>query len=343
MFNLHRVILACAACLLFAGASWADSPELALREFASGQVKKGVRSIGFGGDGATWGNYGLVWKDANTALLDAGDTAYADGNNFRFGAVGITSPTLWHGLAIYAIALQQSTNTIDYQAKSPGLGPTPQPVSGQGENHAEFVKIAMPLGGGVSAGLLLSHELSDFHASSLANPGNTVSYQTQWRPSGGFGVAWQPSPKVLVGFRALLNRDTEHRNDATGDAVGTASSQEFRLGGSYAPWSGALIDTGFTHLRRKNTLSGTDSAYYAPNLGFEQSFPSHGLTARFGLDESSPGVGLTAKFGDFKLDAAFVHDLGRKRVGDLFGHRSDSLIMTLNWDYLSAFRGKPRL
>jgi hypothetical protein len=29
------------------------APELAMRDFASGQVKKGVRSIGFGGDGAT--------------------------------------------------------------------------------------------------------------------------------------------------------------------------------------------------------------------------------------------------------------------------------------------------
>jgi len=38
---------------------------------------------------------------------------------------------------------------------------------------------------------------------------------------------------------------------------------------------------------------------------------------------------------------AFVHDLARKRVGDLFGHRSDSMIMTLNWDYLSAMRGTP--
>src|SRR5215469_13389618 len=46
-----------------------SSPELAMRDFSSGQIKKGVRSIGFGGDGATWGNYGLVWRDAGTALV----------------------------------------------------------------------------------------------------------------------------------------------------------------------------------------------------------------------------------------------------------------------------------
>ena len=44
----------------------AQSPELAMRDFSSGQIKKGVRSLGFGGDGATWGNYALVWKDPGT-------------------------------------------------------------------------------------------------------------------------------------------------------------------------------------------------------------------------------------------------------------------------------------
>src|ERR1700745_4160429 len=66
----------------------AQSPELAIREFSSSQIKKGVRSIGFGGDGATWGNYGLVWKDAGTALVDYGDTSYTNGNDFHFAAAG---------------------------------------------------------------------------------------------------------------------------------------------------------------------------------------------------------------------------------------------------------------
>ena len=36
---------------LMASPSFAQtSPELAMRDFASGQIKKGVRSIGFGGD-----------------------------------------------------------------------------------------------------------------------------------------------------------------------------------------------------------------------------------------------------------------------------------------------------
>jgi len=78
-----------------------------MREFSSGQIKKGVRSIGFGGDGATWGNYSLVWRDADTALVDYGDTHYTNGNDFHFEAVGLTSPSLWHGLTIYVIAMEK--------------------------------------------------------------------------------------------------------------------------------------------------------------------------------------------------------------------------------------------
>src|SRR5579863_6115462 len=83
--------------------SFGQSPELSLREFASGQIKKGVRSIGMGGDGATWGNYALVYRDSSTALLDIGATHYPNGNNFSFTAVGVTLPPLKNGLTIYAI------------------------------------------------------------------------------------------------------------------------------------------------------------------------------------------------------------------------------------------------
>jgi hypothetical protein len=63
----------------FSSEAHAQSPELSMREFSSGQIKKGVRSIGFGGDGATWGNYGLVYRDAATALADVGVTDYTNG------------------------------------------------------------------------------------------------------------------------------------------------------------------------------------------------------------------------------------------------------------------------
>lgn len=324
--------------IVSSGSAWAQSPELLLREFASGQVKKGVRSIGFGGDGATWGNYALVWKDEGTALADAGTTNYTNGNTFRFDAVGITSPSLWQNFAIYAIALDQSSNDIRLNLKSPGLGAVPVSAVGQGGNQAFFTKMAMPLGGGFSAGLLLSHEVSQFTARSEASPEKTVRYETEWRPSGGWGVVWQqPDSSLLVGFRAIHNRDLERRTDASGVSEGLAKTNEYRMGGSLSPWQGALIDIGGTYLHRQNDRSRTESATLSPNLGFEQSFYNKKMTFRFGLDESSPGAGFTAKFAPVKVDVAYIHNLGIERVGNLFGSRSDSVIMTLTIDYLPLF------
>src|SRR5581483_1084815 len=111
-----RVWLACLAAVAvvagFAQGARAQSPELSMRDFSSGQIKKGVRSIGFGGDGATWGNYGLVWKDADSALVDYGNTRFTNGNDFQFAAMGATTPALWHGMSIYMIGMDQRSNTI---------------------------------------------------------------------------------------------------------------------------------------------------------------------------------------------------------------------------------------
>jgi len=170
-----------------------------LREFASGQIKKGVRSVGFGGDGATWGNYGLVYRDAGRALVDGGLTHFTNGNDFSFTAVGATSPPLWHGLAIYAIALSQHAEDIRLSLSSPGLGPVARSVIGNGANQALFTKIAMPMGAGVSAGVLFSYELSQFSA--VTDSGDSsVHYRTAWRPSGGLGVAWQPASRLLFRY-----------------------------------------------------------------------------------------------------------------------------------------------
>ena len=194
-----------------------------MREFSSGQTKKGVRSIGFGGDVASWGNYALVWRDADTALVDYGDTHYTNGNDFHFAAVGATSPALWHDLAIYVIGMFQETNDVRFNAKSPGLGSNPVPLIGTGSDHAFFAKIALPIGKGVSVGVLLSRETSQFDAAAQSNPNQRVHYQTEWRPSGGFGVSWQPNKKLLFGFRGLLNNDLERRTDPAGVTEGMAA------------------------------------------------------------------------------------------------------------------------
>jgi hypothetical protein len=328
------VVVVIASVWVLPGRARAQSPELSMREFSSGQIKKGVRSIGFGGDGATWGNYALVYKDADTALFDYGDTHYTNGNDFHFEAVGLTTPTLWHGLAVYAIAMLQDSNNVHFTGRSQGLGPTPVSLVGKGSDNAIFIKAAMPLGKGFSVGGLFSHETSQFDAApSTGTTQQTVHYQTEWRPSGGFGVTWQPRKKMLFGFRGLLNNDTERRTDPLTTVEGGVHSKEFRLGGSYLPWQGAVVDVGGTRLERRNDLAGTHTLVYHPNLGFEQALPQSGLTLRFGVDETSPTVGVSWKFSRFKLDSAYVENMARSRVGNLFGTRSNSVLFTFTVDY----------
>ena len=311
----------------------AQSPELTMRDFSSAQIKKGVRSIGFGGDGATWGNYGLVWKDADTALLDYGNTRFDNGNTFQFSAAGLTSPDLWHGLAVYVIAMTQSAHDIHFKDKSPAFGSTPVPVSSAGSDHAIFSKIAMPLGNGISAGVLLAHETSKFDATQTGSPGQGVHYQTQWRPSGGLGVAWQPDKSTIVGVRVLVNDDQEQRTDSKSLTQGLSRSKEFRLGGSTAPWSGALVDLGWTHLERHSALTGLSTTADHPNVGFEQAFGERRYVLRLGIDETSPTLGFSFNYRPVHLDLAYVHDMARARVGQLFGDHSRSVIVTLTMDY----------
>jgi hypothetical protein len=300
----------------------AQSPELSMREFASGQVKKGVRAIGFGGDGATNGNYSLVWRDAASSLVDFGVTNYDNGNTFSFVAAAATTPALWKGLAIYAIGLTQWGDVISV----PSLG-----ARGNGRDNALFIKAAMPLPKGFSAGLLLSFEQSRFDST-------TVAFKTDWRPSGGFGVSWQPIPRVLTGIRALLNNDWEHRTDAKGEVQGLARSYEFRAGVAVGLWQGALVDIGGTLLDRANGIANTERVAPEPNVGFEQAFWERKLVLRAGLDESTFGAGLSLKLKPFNLDVAYLYNLGLARIGTIFGERSNSVIFTLTLDYAALAR-----
>lgn len=318
----------------------AQAPEIALREFASGQIKKGVRAIGFGGDGATWGNYGLVYREAGGALIDWGVTSYTNGNDFTFTAVGFTSPKLWHDLAIYAIALSQHATDTHLSLASPFFGDAPVPVHGDGANQAIFIKAAMPLGYGFSAGVLLSYELSQYDVVPDQGPGY-IHLETQWRPSGGFGVAWQPTDWILIGTRFILNNDLEIRTDPTGSGAGIYHSFEERLGGSVSLWRGGLLDAGMTGRQRIRGLDGTSTGGLSPNLGIEQSLFDKHLALRAGYDESSPTVGLTAIVKPFRLDVAYVYDLGMARVGKVFGTTSNSVLVTFTYDYASTLASKP--
>ncbi|HEV2482079.1 MAG TPA: hypothetical protein VGS79_20580 [Puia sp.] len=319
--------------LSFSLSSFGQSPELSLREFASGQIKKGVRSIGMGGDGATWGNYALVYRDSNTALLDLGSTNYTNGNAFGFTAVGVTLPPFKNGLTLYTIALSQYATNISTTLKYPGSGGLPDAVHGDGNNQAVFLKAAMPLGKGFSAGLLLSYERSGFDARSDKTPGQYADYQTQWVPSGGFGVTWQPSKRILVGFRGLFNNDLEKRTDNVRSSTGTNNTQEYRLGISVALWRGALVDVGGNLRHRSNQLYNTENTVMEPNIGFEQTLWQRHFSFRFGVDETSGTGGISLRFNPIIIDVAYVHNLAAERVGTIFGATNNSILTTLVFDF----------
>jgi hypothetical protein len=312
---------------------YGQSPELSLREFASGQIKKGVRSIGMGGDGATWGNYSLVYKDSGTALLDAGDTRYPNGNDFSFTAVGVTLPPFKNGLTLYTIALSQHASNVSTTLKYPGSGGLSDAVHGDGNNQAVFVKAAMPLGKGFSGGVLLSYERSQFDANSDKTAGQHVNYQTRWVPSGGFGVTYQPSKRILVGFRALFNNDREKRTDNVGSLTGGNNTQEYRLGISVGLWQGALVDVGGNVRHKSNQLYNTKGTVTEPNLGFEQNLWRRHIAFRFGVDETSGTGGISLRFNPMIIDIAYVRNMASERVGTLFGNNSNSIISTVVFDF----------
>ena len=321
---------------------FSQSPELSLREFASGQIKKGVRSIGMGGDGATWGNYSLVWKDSSTALIDGGVTNYTNNNNFSFTAVGITTPSIWHGLTIYAIELSQYASNISTSLKSPVFGSNAASVLGDANNQALFLKAALPIDNHFSVGILISYERSQFNAVSDSNPTNYVRYQTNWLPSGGFGISYQPNKRLLVGFRALINQDMENRIDNVSTSKGLNSTQEYRLGASIGLWKGALVDVGGNLRHRHNAISNTDLSRTEPNIGFEQNLFQKHLALRVGLDETSKTCGFSLKYQSITFDFAYLNNIGFERVGNIFGTNSNSFISTLVFHY-GNFKNKKHI
>lgn len=191
----------------FAGAASAG-PETALREFAGGQVKKGVRTIGMGGDGATTGNYALVYKDAGGAIFDEGLVHFLDtGNFFTFSAVGFTTPTFWDDAAFYVIALgQQGTGERIWTTTPPN--PNNPASIGNLSDTSVFVKFAKPLSKTWSLGFMGAYEVS----------------QATLVPMDGIDSAWKwtlPDAGVVV-----LDRSND--NDGTSSVVRTRRSASSR-------------------------------------------------------------------------------------------------------------------
>jgi hypothetical protein len=301
------------AALLVSSAASASGPEIAMRELAGGQIKKGVRTIGMGGDGATTGNYGLVWRDAGGAIFDEGIARYGDtGNLFTFSAVGFTTPTFWDDAAFYVIALSQHATDVRVWDFT--------------------VKFAKPLSKRWSLGFMGAYELSQ--GTFLPDDGTPpIRYETSYLPSGGLGLHFQASDQWQVGARVILNHDTETRDDALGVRSGLNRSYEYRLGVAFEPWKGTLLDVGGVALDRSNTLEHSSSFDLYPTMGAEQALVKKRVWVRGGLDETTGTLGGSVKLGRFKIDVAYLYGIASARTRDVFGKRGTSVIMTLGFDY----------
>jgi hypothetical protein len=334
-----RLSAFCASAVLFWATPalfWATpafaGPETALREFAGGQVKKGVRTIGMGGDGATTGNYALVYKDASSAIVDEGVVTFGDtGNLMTFSAVGFTTPTFWNDAAFYIIALTQRATDVSVWSMTPTNAAKPA-SRGNLSDSSVFVKFAKPITSTLSFGLMGAFELSD--ALLLPdNGGAAIRYQTSYLPSGGAGLHWHPDEHWQVGARVILNHDWETRTQGTETKSGLLRSYEYRLGVAYAPWPGTLLDVGVAGLDRANHVEGTATFVVQPTLGIEQVLVKKTLWLRGGLDETTWTGGASIAVGPMKLDMAVLRNLAAARTGDVFGKSNWSVIGTLGFDY----------
>ncbi len=314
-------------------------PETALREFAGGQVKKGVRTIGMGGDGATTGNYALVYQDAGGALFDEGLVRFRDtGNFFTFSGVGFTTPTFWDDAAFYVVALGQNATGVhvwDYTAPTPSRPPS----IGNLADTSVFVKFAKPLSPSWSIGFMGAYELSQASLQPESG-GPPIDYRTSYLPSGGAGLHWHPDEHWQAGVRVILSNDTETRTQGGASTTGLVRAYEYRLGFAYSPWQGTLIDIGGDGLDRSDGVAGTASFNLYPTVGIEQALVPKCIWARAGLDETTWTTGMSVALAPIKVDLAYLYNIAAARTGDVFGQRNTSLVATINFNYEKALAKK---
>ena len=310
-------------------------PETSLREFGSSQVKKGVRSLGMGGNGATFGNYSIGYRDASSAIADYGVTHFTDtGNDVHFVAVGVTTPKFWDGTAAIAIiALAEWGTGLKMHLKSPAFAKGADFVA-RSEDEAIVARLSKYVGRGISLGVQVGWEGAKWSGSEVKT-GGALDFSTVYLPSAGFGATWH-NRHLIVGLRGLLTNDWETRKDATSETSGWVRSWEFRAGIAVHPFAGTTIDAGWVGLYRTSAIDNTQSYQNAFVAGIEQVLWSNHLAIRAGWNESSPTAGLTVKIDRTRLDVAYVHNLGVDRTKGAFGNANEAVLATLNVDFSPA-------
>jgi hypothetical protein len=134
----------------------------------------------------------------------------------------------------------------------------------------------------------------------------------------------------------LLNHDLETRTDSLGSRKGLARSYEYRAGISYKPWPEGVFDVGVAGLERHNAIDGTSTFEVEPTLGAEQAVIPDALWIRAGRDETTWTGGLSVHVAPFKLDIAYLYDLGAARLNEVFGKHSSSVVGTLTYSWSEA-------
>ena len=324
-----------AVVMVLAGLCWrgpaSAGPETSIREFASTQIKKGVRSIGLGGDGATFGNYALEHTDPGSALMNFGVTSFSDtGNAFTFWSVGFKAPTFWDDAGLYVVALWQTASAVDVWSLNPKAG-KPSSV-GDGTNQAVFVRFSKPLSRTVNFGVMLAHEVSQMTLLPRSGAAPIV-YRTSWLPSGGLGVTWEPFSWLMGGLRIVTSHDHEVRTEGSAKKSGLLRSYEYRAGVAVRPWKGGILDLGVNVLDRSSAVDGTSLFTAVIAGGIEQELLERKLSLRAGWNESGLSAGLSATMGLFRVELAYLNNVGGARLGDLFGVSSHSVLATLLFDY----------
>jgi hypothetical protein len=308
-------------------------PETAMREFASSQVQKGMRVLGMGGDGATQGNYSLIYRDAGGALVDYGITYFADtGNTFHFVAAGVTTPTFWHGAAFYLVVMDEWASGLHLRLQSPAFLSGADLV-GEGSDQVVSAKFSKPLPRGFAIGITVGWERSALVAVDPAG-GGSVTYTTTYLPSAGIGLTWEATRWLLAGVRLRMTNDWETRRDTVSVTHGWLGNLEVRAGVSVRPWKGAILDLGYVGLWRVSEIANTRTFAHAVVAGYEQTLARDHLQLRVGWNESAPTGGFSIKVRPFKLDVVYVYQLSVDRTAGVFGTQDHSVMATLNLDYL---------
>jgi hypothetical protein len=324
--------LALAVGVALSARSARGGPETAMREFASSQVQKGMRALGMGGDGATQGNYSLIYRDAGTALVDYGTTYFADtGNMFHFIAAGVTTPSFWRGAAFYLVVMDEWASGLRLRVQSPAF-PEGADLVGEGSDQVVSAKFSKPLPRGFAIGITLWWERSALVASDPAG-GGSVTYTTTYLPSAGIGLTWDATRWLLTGVRLRMANDWETRRDAITVTHGWLSTLEVRAGVSVRPWKGAILDLGYVGQWKVSEIANTRVFNHAVVAGYEQTLARDHLQLRAGWSESAPTGGLSIKVHPFKIDVVYVYRLSVDRTAGVFGQKDHTVMATLNLDY----------